>query len=229
MSRLHAVKPNDRTFFVICGVAGALILLGCALPTFELYLDAALGGGDSQRVFHYYRDLHLGTYREPGARLFMLAGLAFLAIGIFGFMKPRRWLVVVVTAISIVAFVQTVKTVDYARSPGEVGVYSCQEESLGSCLGYLAPAVQELRADILRKPEAKEPEYLGPGPGAFNIRKLGGWQLVGWSVAIFSLLTWFRTVLLVVPSPRKAAVVYGLVLLVVLVSVLGWWWRDFES
>jgi hypothetical protein len=213
VSRLHAVKPSDRTFFAICGVAGALILLGCALPTFRLHLDAAVGAGESQQVFDYYRDLHLATYGEPGARVFMLAGIAFLAAGVLGTRRPAWWLVVAVAAVSLTAFVQTVRTVDYA-------------ERSSKSVGYLAPALEDFRAEVLRKPEARLPEYYGPGRG--SIRKLAGWKLVGWSVAILSLVAWFRTLLLVVPSPKKAVLIYVPLLLVVAVTVIGWWLRDFH-
>ena len=82
-------KPIDRVFFVFCAAAGALILLGSALPTFDLYLSAAIGAGDAQRGFDYHRDLHLLTYAEPGGLVFPLSGAAFLAVGIAGALRPR--------------------------------------------------------------------------------------------------------------------------------------------
>jgi hypothetical protein len=227
---LHAVRANDRVFFASCGAAGALILLGCVLPTFELYLSSAVGAGDSQKVYDYYRDLRLITYGEPGALVFRFVGAAFVLVGIVGLARPSWWLVVAAAALAVPVFVQTVKTVDYATSPGDGGVYVCEQEGgLESCVGYLAPAVQEFRADVLRKPEAEEPEYYGPGRGDFSISTLAGWQLIGWSVAIFSLVIWFRAVLLVVPSPKKAVLIYVAVLLVVAFSVFAWWLRDFDA
>jgi hypothetical protein len=48
------------------------------------------------------------------------------------------------------------------------------------CVGYLAPAVRDFRADILRKPEARHPDYNGPLRSYYSIEHLTGWRLVGW-------------------------------------------------
>ena len=221
-------KPNDRVFFAFCAAAGALILLGSALPTFELYLDASIGGGDSQRSFDYHRDLRLLTYAEPGGLVFPLSGAALLAAGIAGALRPRGWLVVAAAALTVPVFVQTVKTVDYAKSPGDVGVYACEQPELETCVGYLAPAVRDFRADILRKPEARNPEYLGPERSYYNIQHLTGWWLVGWSAALFSLVAWFRAMLFVVPKLRYAALLYIGLLVLIAIVVVSWWLRDFE-
>jgi hypothetical protein len=74
MSRM--AKPSDRVFFAFCAAAGAGILLGSALPTFELYLSAAIGAEASQRSFDYHRDLHLLTHGELGGLVFPLSGAA---------------------------------------------------------------------------------------------------------------------------------------------------------
>ncbi len=231
MSRCHAVaKPNDRVFFAACAAAGAAILLGCVLPAFELYLYATIGGGDSQRSFDYYRDLRLITYSEPGALVFPLTGAALVVLGIAGAARPRWWLVVAAAALTVPAFVQTVKTVDYATGPGDGGVHTCdQQASLERCIGYFAPAIREFRADILRKPEARERDYLGPGKTDFNISRLAGWKLVGWAVVVFSLVSWFRALLLVVPDVPRASLLFVLLVLVVFFVVVVWWFRNFES
>jgi hypothetical protein len=223
----RVAKPNDRVFFAFCAAAGALILLGSALPTFELYLFAVIGGGDSQRSFDYYRDLDLLTYAEPGGLVFPLSGAALLAGGVAGALRPREWLVVAAAVLTVPIFVQTVKTVDYAQSP-EGGVHSCEEPELETCVGYLAPAVRDFRADILRKPEARNRDYVGPGRSEFSIEHLTGWRIVGWSAALFSLVAWFRAMLLVVPKQRYAALLYAGLLVLIAIVVVGWWLRDFE-
>ena len=221
-------KPNDRIFFVFCAAAGALILLGSALPTFKLYLDASIGAGDSQRVFKYCRDLHLLTYAEPGGLVFPLSGLALLAAGIAGALRPRRWLVVAAAVLTVPVFVQAVKTVDYAKSP-DGGVYACEQPELERCVGYLAPAVGDFRADILRKPEARHADYLGPERSSYSIEPLTGWRIVGWSVVLFSLVAWLRAMLLVVPKRRYAVLLYAGLLVLIAIIVFGWWLRDYES
>ena len=221
-------KRSDRVFFALCAAAGALILIGSALPTLELFLDASIGAEDSQRSFDYYRELHLLTYAELGGLVFPLSGAALLAAGILGALRPRRWLIVAVAVLTIPIFVQTVKTDDYARSPGGGGVYACDEPELEDCIGYLAPAVQDLRADILRKPEAREPEYRGPEPSYYSIEQLTGWRLVAWSVVLFSLVAWFRALLLFVPKKRYAVPIYAGLLVVIAFFVLVFWLRDYE-
>jgi hypothetical protein len=222
-------KTYDRVFFAFCAAAGALILLGSALPTFELYLSAAIGAGDAQRSFDYHRDLRLLTYAQPGGLMFPISGAALLAIGIVGALRPRGWLIVAAAVLTVPVFVQTVRTVDYADSPGDIGVYACEQPELRNCVGYLAPAVQDFRADILRKPEARNPEYLGPEPSYYNIKHLTGWRLVGWTVALFSLVAWLRAMLLVVPKRRYAVLLYAGLLVLVAIVVLSWWLRDYES
>jgi hypothetical protein len=224
----RVAKPNDRVFFVFCAAAGALILLGSALPTFKLYLDASIGAGDSQRVFKYYRDLHLLTYAEPGGLVFPFSGAALLAAGIAGALRPRRWLVVAAAVLTVPVFVQAVKTVDYAKSP-DGGVYACEQPELERCVGYLAPAVGDFRADILRKPEARRADYLGPERSSYSIEPLTGWRIVGWSVVLFSLVAWLRAMLLVVPKRRYAVLLYAGLLVLIAIIVFGWWLRDYES
>ena len=53
--------------------------------------------------------------------------------------------------------------------------------------------------------------------------------LVGWSVVLFSLLAWFRAMLLVVPKRRYAVLLYVGLLALIAIIVLGWWFRDYES
>jgi hypothetical protein len=224
----RVAKPNDRVFFAFCAAAGALILIGSALPTFELYLFAVIGGGDSQRSFDYYRDLHLLTYAEPGGLLFPVSGAALLAAGIAGVLRPRDRLVVVAAVLTVPVFVQTVKTIDYTQGSGGGGVSSCEQLELETCVGYLAPAVRDFRADILRKPEARHPDYVVPTGAEFSIEHLTGWRLVGWSAALFSLVAWFRAILLVVPNQRHAALIYAVLVVLIAIVMVLWWLRDFE-
>ena len=88
---------------------------------------------------------------------------------------------------------------------------------------------RNFRADILLKPEARHPDYLGPERSSYSIEPLTGWRLVGWSVALVSLVAWFRAVLLVVPKRRYAVLLYAGLLALIAIVVLGWWLRDYES
>lgn len=220
--------PNDGVFFALTAAAGALILVGCTLPAFELYLFATVGGGDDQQGYDFYRDLRLATYPEPGAVLFTLAGLAFFATGILGLLKRRAWLIVVVVALTVPAVVQTIRTIDIQTAAEEGGVSSCEKPRLEDCVYYLAPAVRDLRADILRRPIARHPDFLGPSPDYFSVRRLSGWQLIGWTVGVFSLFAWFRAALLLPLTSAQAAVAYAGALVTVFLIVILWLFRDFE-
>jgi hypothetical protein len=220
-------RPNDRVFFALTAVAGASILVGCVLPTFELYLFATVGGGDDQQSYDFYRELRFATYPEPGALVFPLAGLAFLAIGILGLLKQGTLLIAVVAAVTVPAFVQTIRTIDINQT-AEGGVLSCEKPRLEDCVHYLAPAVRDLRADILRRPIARHPDFLGPSPEYFSIRRLGGWQLIAWTIGAFSLFAWFRAALLLPLSSAQAALVYAGVLVTVFLIVILWLFRNFE-
>jgi hypothetical protein len=221
-------KPSDRVLFAITAVAGALILIGCLLPAFELYLEASIGAGDDQRVFRFDRELTFATYHEPGALVFPFAGIVLLATGLAGVRWPRVPLILTAVAVTIPAFVQTVRTVDIQTGPEDVGVTLCDESRLEHCVYYLAPAIRDFRADILREPIARRPEFDGPSRGDYNVRLLTGWLLVGWTVAIYSLFAWFRPLLFLKLRPWQTVAVYALLLVVVFVIVLRWWLRDFE-
>ena len=220
-------KPNDRVFLALCAAAGLAILLGCALPTFELYLFASIGGGDDQQVFDYRRELRLLTYPVPGALVFPVTGAALAGTGLYGALRgPRPWVVAVAIALTIPAFVQVVRTLDLENSSESGGVSVCDEPRLEGCIYYLAPAARDFREHVMRKPEARRRGYDPPEEGAYNITRLAGWQPIGWAAAIISLTAWFRAILFVAPRLRWAFLIYAGLLIVVFVWVVSWWLRN---
>lgn len=220
------VAQIDRVFFGLCALAGALILVGSALPAFELWLEASIGTGDARRSFEYERQLRLMTYLEPETLLFPFVGAAFVALGVAGTVRPSSWMVVAALLLTMPAYVQTVRALDYADHVEPPGIYHCNEPELEGCIAFFAPAVREFRADVLRRPEAREPGYEGPTRYEYSVEPLGGWELVGWTVVVISLVVWFRAILLAVPQPRLAAIVFLVVVLGIgLVTVL-WLFRN---
>jgi hypothetical protein len=190
-------RPNDRLFFAITAGVGALLLLGAILPTFVVGLDAAVGAGNDQRAYNFNRTLRAITYAEPGSLAFPLGGAMLLLTGLVGVARPRSWLIFVVAAAMTVLFIHTVRTTDYVRDGDEVGVYLCEQPKLDNCIGFLAPAVADLRADILRLPIAREREFLAPGRNDFRTGGRLGWMMIGWAIAVFSFVAWFRAAFLV--------------------------------
>jgi hypothetical protein len=211
-------RPNDRVFFAFAAAAGALILVASALPTFVIGLDAAVGAGDDQRAFSFNRTLRALTYAEPGSLAFPVGGALLGLLGLFGFRQPRTWAIVVVAALITALFVHNLRARDYVWGGEEVGVgvSTCEQPRLEDCIGFLAPAVRDLRADILKKPIAREREFYGPETNEFRTHGRIGWTLIGWAIAVFSFVAWFRTAFLVtgrtVPSLLMVAAI-GLILL----------------
>ena len=214
-------RLNDRVFFASSAVAGGLVLLGCVLPTWTVGLDAAVGAGEEQRAYNFDRDLHAITYGEPGSLVFPLGGIALGALGIVGLARPHRWVVFAVAGVATVLSVQAIRTTDYLRGGDEPGVYTCEAERLDDCVGFLAPAVRDLRAEILRKPIAQEPEFLGSGERSYRSGGRSGWTLMGWTIAVFSFVAWFRAALAMTGRVGVAFAVVGVIGLVVLLYLFA--------
>lgn len=189
-------RPNDRVFFALAAAAGCVLILGAALPTFRVGLDAAVGAGDDQDAYHFNRTLHALTYLEPGSLAFPVGGAFLVLAGLLGLRQPRVWLIVFVAAVTSGLFVHALRTTDYVREWDPVGVYSCEQQRLEDCIGFLAPAVEDLRADILRMPIAREREFYGPEEYEYRTGGRIGWTLTGWTIAVFSFVAWFRAVFL---------------------------------
>jgi hypothetical protein len=224
----RVAQLGDRVFFVLCALAGALILVGSVLPAFELYLKASIGTGEAYRFLEYERELRLVTYLEPDTLLFPLVGAAFVVLGVAGTVRPRSWMVVTALLLTMPAYVQSVRVLDYADDAERPGIYHCDEPELEGCIAFFAPAVREFRADVLRRPEAREPGYEGPTRYDFSVEPLGGWRLVGWTVLAISLVVWFRAILLAVPRPWLAVPVFLAVLLVIAFVTVAWLFRNYE-
>lgn len=224
----RVAQLGDRVFFGLCALAGVLILVGSVLHGFELYLNASIGTGEAYRSFEYERELRLVTYLEPQTLLFPLLGAAFVILGAAGVLMPRRWMIVIALLLSMPAYVQAVRAWDYADAAERPGIYLCDEPELERCIAFFAPAVREFRADVLRKPEAREPSYEGPTRYEYSVEPLGGWRLVGWTVLALSLVVWFRAILLAIRRPWLAALVFLVVVLVVAFATIVWLLRNLE-
>jgi hypothetical protein len=118
-----------------------------------------------------------------------------VAAGFLGLRRPSSAFVLVAAAASTVLFVHAVQTIDYLRGGTEPGVYTCSERRLEHCIGFLAPAVHDVRTEILRKPIANEPEFYGPDRSSYRSGGLIGWSIAGWTIAVYSFVAWFRGVL----------------------------------
>lgn len=214
-------RLNDRVFFALAALAGALVLLASTLPTWRVGLDAAVGAGEAQQSYNFNRDLRPIAYHEAGSLVFPVTGAALGLLGLIGLLRPSMWGVLAVAGVTTVLFVQSLRTIGYFHDPGGTGTHSCEEARLEGCIGFLAPAVRDLRADILRKPIAREPEFLGPGESSYRSSGRSGWTLMGWTIAVFSFVAWFRAALAVTGRVGVAFAVIGVIGLVVLLYLFA--------
>jgi hypothetical protein len=137
-------------------------------------------------------------------------------------------MVVSALLLTMPAYVQSVRVWDYADPSHRPGIYGCDKPELEGCIAFFAPAVREFRADVLRRPEAREPGYQGPMRYHFSVEPLGGWRLVGRTVLAFSLVVVFRASLLAVPRPWLAVPVFLAVVVLIALASIAWWLRDYE-
>lgn len=228
----RVAQLRDRVFFGLCAVAGALILVGSILPAFELYLNASIGTGEAQRFLEYERELRLVTYLEPNTLLFPLVGAAFVVLGVAGTVMPRSWMAVTALLLTIPAYVQWVRVWDYADASDRPGIYHCdkpeREPELEGCIAFLAPAVRDFRADVLRRPEAREPGYQGPTRYDYSVEPLDGWRLVAWTVLAISLVIWFRAILVTVQRPWVAVPIFLVAVFLIALATFAWSFRNYE-
>jgi hypothetical protein len=215
---MPGVRREDRRFWIACLAAGVLVLVGCVLPTIEVGQGAFIGAGDTQRSFDYDRSVRFATYSEPGAILFVLGGIALIALAAAALVRGSTPVLVLTAAVLSFAFV-----VEAARIGDELrwvrsGVYSCEEGRLEDCAPFVAPAVRELQADIQEQPEAADPEFELLAREGYRARGKAGWSLIVWASVVLALLTAFRAFRLVLrPVWAGAAVTIGaLVFLAVL-------------
>jgi hypothetical protein len=214
-------RPYDRVFFAFAAAVGALVLIASALPAWWVGLDAAVGAGEAQHSYNFNRDLRPIAYHEIGSLIFPVAGAALGLLGLIGLLRPSRWAVLAVAGLATILFVQSLRTISYFHYAGGIGVLTCEEPRLEGCIGFLAPAVRDLRADILRKPIAREPEFLGPGQRSYRSGGRSGWTLMGGTIAVFSFVAWFRAALAVTGRVGVAFAVVGVIGLVVLLYLFA--------
>jgi hypothetical protein len=205
---MPGARREDRRFWLACFVGGALVLVGCALPTIEVGTDAIIGAGDTQRGFDYDRTIHFLTYVEPGSLLFVVGAASLIGLALAALARgSSAVLVIAVALVSFALVVEVARVADQLRwtSPG---VYSC-DEGLEDCAPFVAPAVRDLEDDIAERPEAADPGFeLLDGEG-YRARGKVGWRLITWASIVLALVTAFRAFRLVL-RPVWAGLAVGL-------------------
>jgi hypothetical protein len=211
---MPGARAEDRRFWLVCAIAGVLLVLGCVLPTIEVGQGAFIGAGEEQRGFDYNRTFRFVTYFEPGALLFLLGGAGLIVLGLVGSVRGTRALLVVVAAVLSAVLVGEVVRIGDELQWDDTGVYGC-DEPLEACVPFIAPAIRELQEDIQQRPEAADPEFELLARDGYRARGKLGWQVIVWTSIVIAAVTAFRAFQLAL-RPRWAGVAVALCGLVVL-------------
>jgi hypothetical protein len=197
------------------GAAAIAAVVACARPAFEIGLGASIGAGNDQRVFDYERQLTPLTDLRPWSPLMLAAALVLLATSVTALLwGNRRVLVLLACAVALLSLRAVLSVNDAVVGAEGKGVIGYEEPNGGL---LLQPAIDALKADARRSPEAREPgwELLG-GEHGYRARGLDGWWLLQRLVAVVSLLTAYRVFRLLLP-PWGAAALTAIAAFVVLV------------
>jgi hypothetical protein len=215
---MPGISEEDRRFWLVCLAAGLVILAGCLLPTIEVGQEAFIGAGETQRGFDYDRTVRFATYFEPGSMLFVLGGIGLVGLAVVALVRGSRAIFVLAAALVSLAFVvEAVRIGDELRWE-ERGVYACQTE-LEDCVPFIAPAVRDLQAEILRRPEAHDREFELLDRNGYRSRGKGGWWVIVWTTVVIAGVTAFRAFNLVL-RPLWAGVAVAACALVGLVILV---------
>jgi hypothetical protein len=190
---------------------------------FEIGIGAYIGADLEQRGFDYDRVLTAVTDLRPWSLLMLAAALVLLLTSVTALIWGNRpILVLLACAIALLSLRAVLDVDDRLGWPGSGGVIGYEEPKGGP---LLQPAIDELKADARRSPEAGEPGWtLSGGEDGFRARGLDGWWLLLRLTIVVSVLTAFRVSrLLLRPWPAVALTAVGtfVVFALILLHTLG--------
>ncbi len=167
-----------------------MLALACLLPAFELRIGAYVGAGSTQESFDYTDRLTIAGSSWHGA-LLVVAGLAFVAAAATGIaLGSRTWLVLGSAALAVALLALAIDTqgrLDWAEGSGVIGYESPHGGPL------LQPALDELKADARRSPEARNPGWTLTGDeDGYAGRSLRGLKIVLSASIVLTWLTGYR-------------------------------------
>jgi hypothetical protein len=212
---LGRLRAHHALSWSAIGLVGVILAVACLLPAFELRIGAYVGAGSTQESFDYsHRVTAIGTSWR--GVLLVVAGLAVVAAGGAGaVLGVRPWLVVGSAALAVGLLALAIDTqgrLDWAEGAAVIGYESPHGGPL------LQPALDELKADARRSPEARDPGWtLTGGEDGYAGRSLRGWKVFLWGSVVLAWLTAYRVARLVVRPLRSVVVVA-----VLTVGVLVW-------
>ncbi len=173
------------------GLAALVAAVTCIRPMFEIGIGAYIGAGNEQRGFDYDRQLTPLTDLRPWSLLMFAAALVLLVTSATALIWGNRpILVFLACAVALLSLRAVLDVDDRLGWPGSGGVIGHEEPNGGP---LLQPAIDELKADARRSPEANEPGWtLLGGEHGYRARGLDGWWLLLRLTVVVSILTAFR-------------------------------------
>jgi hypothetical protein len=183
----------------------------CTRPMFEIGLTAYIGAGNEQRSFHYDSELMPLTDLRPWSLLMLAAALVLLVTSVTALIWGNRpILVLVACAVALLSLRAVLHVDDRLSWPGSGGVIGYEEPNGGP---LLQSAIDELKADARRSPEAGERGWtLLGGEHGYRARGLDGWWVLLRLTIVVSILTAFRVSRLFLrPWPAAALTAVGAV------------------
>ena len=186
------------------GAVAITAAVACVLPAFEIGLGASIGAGNGQRGFDYQRRLTPLIDLRPWSLLMLAAALVLLATSATALLWGNRPVLVAlacaVALLSLRAVLSVNDAVVWSEANGVIGY----EQPNGGRL--LQPAIDELKADARRSPEARQPGWaLLGGEHGYRARGLVGWWLLQRLVVVASLLTAYQVFRSFLPLWRAVA------------------------
>ena len=192
-------------------VSWAVVVLAClvglvalTLPAFQLAVIVSADLGEGFRDTYHVRKPAFVPDLWPGSAVAVLATLGVLVLGVAALSSRRReGVAVLASLIALFGVFAAASIEDQLEWPKGGGAIGFEERRAGSLLG---PAVDDLRRDAQRSPEARTPgAFLGGGTTGYNGRGLIGWSILKVVLGVVWFVTAYRTFRLVARREKAAA------------------------
>jgi hypothetical protein len=188
---LTRLPDRGTACWAIVGIASLAAAVFCIRPMFEIGIGAYIGAGNEQRGFDYDRNLTPLTDLRPWSLLMLAAALVLAVISVTALIWGNRPILVLLACAVALLSLRAVLHVDDRLGWPEPGAVVGYDEPNGGPL--LQSAIDELKADARRSPEAREPGWtLLGGEYGYRARGLDGWWLLLRLTIVVSILTAFR-------------------------------------
>lgn len=175
------------------GAAAAVVVVASVLPAVHLTVEAFIGAGAAQRVFHYGRDLSFAGDLRPLGLVPLAAGMLLLSAAVFAIVRgSRTWLV-------LAAFAVALGLGWFALAASErLGGEGHAVADYQGLHGILRPGLHDLQAEARRSPEANDPgwtlagdESVSSSENDYSADGLVGWTLLAGATVALLWLTGF--------------------------------------